>query len=180
MIVAALNAGWTPSAEQLHQMFPASLKGSTRARTGYETRSCRRTRRLRRLAVSGSEDGYGEHSSGNAIDIMIPDYGGAGKQTGDQIASWIAKNCDAIGADGMIWRQTSWLRRRLVDREDDGRPWLGHPGPHGPRMVVILGKGRGAGAAKSRRPPRCPWQGRAGRARRVPSIGDCVGRRWVV
>ncbi|WP_458316195.1 hypothetical protein [Mycolicibacterium brisbanense] len=94
-----------------------------------------------------SEDGYGEHSSGNAIDIMIPNYSTpAGKALGDEVASFLAKNRDVLGADGMIWRQTSFgyggnwsTGKTMGDRGSDTKNHVDH-------LHVILGKGRGAGA----------------------------------
>lgn len=148
VLVAALNAGWTPTADQLHQMFPGFAEGLNPGADWLRTQIMQTYPQISTIGGKGSEDGYGEHSSGNAIDIMIPDYSGAGKQTGDQIASWIAKNRDAIGADGMIWRQTSFgyggdwsTGKQMADRGSDTQNHMDH-------VHVILGKGRGAGAAK--------------------------------
>lgn len=148
VLVAALNAGWTPTADQLHQMFPGFAEGLNPGADWLRTQIMQTYPQISTIGGKRSEDGYGEHSSGNAIDIMIPDYSGAGKQTGDQIASWIAKNRDAIGADGMIWRQTSFgyggdwsTGKQMADRGSDTQNHMDH-------VHVILGKGRGAGAAK--------------------------------
>lgn len=54
-------------------------------------------------------DGYNEHSTGNALDVMIPDSDTEkGKALGNAIAAWALKNAKAIGLTGMIWRQTSY------------------------------------------------------------------------
>lgn len=148
VLVAALNAGWTPTADQLHQLVPGFAEGLNPGADWLRTQIMQTYPQISTIGGKRSEDGYGEHSSGNAIDIMIPDYSGAGKQTGDQIASWIAKNRDAIGADGMIWRQTSFgyggdwsTGKTMADRGSDTQNHMDH-------VHVILGKGRGAGAAK--------------------------------
>ncbi|RDB46195.1 hypothetical protein [Tsukamurella tyrosinosolvens] len=94
-----------------------------------------------------SEDGYGEHSSGNAIDIMIPNYGTAqGKALGDAVLAFLQKNAAAIDLNGVIWQQASFgyggsldTGKPMDSRGSDTQNHLDH-------LHVILGKGRGAGA----------------------------------
>lgn len=51
-------------------------------------------------------DGYNEHSSGQAIDVMVPNWNtAAGKAEGDQIA---AKALQNPNVDYVLWRQTQW------------------------------------------------------------------------
>lgn len=148
VLVAALNAGWSPTAEQMHAMFPGFAEGLNPGADWLRNQIMQTFPQITSIGGRRSEDGYGEHSSGNALDIMIPNYQGDGKATGDQIASWIAKNRDALGANGMIWRQTSFgyggdwsTGKQMSDRGSDTQNHMDH-------IHVILGAGRGAGAAK--------------------------------
>ena len=52
------------------------------------------------------EDGYNEHSTGNALDVMIPGWDTpAGKALGDAVAGWALSNAEALGLSWVIWRQ---------------------------------------------------------------------------
>lgn len=88
-----------------------------------------------------SEDGYGEHSSGNAMDIMTPS-----KAVGDKIAAFLLTNKDTLGLDGMIWQQRSygyngsWDGKYMSDRGSPTQNHMDH-------IHAILGEGRGVGAA---------------------------------
>lgn len=88
-----------------------------------------------------SEDGYGEHSSGNAMDIMV----GNNTALGNQIAGFLKTNKDTLGIDGMIWQQRSygygggWNGNFMGDRGNPTQNHMDH-------LHVILGKGRGASA----------------------------------
>jgi hypothetical protein len=88
-----------------------------------------------------SEDGFGEHSSGNALDIMV----GSDKGLGDRIAGFLKTNKDTLGVDGMIWQQRSygygggWDGKLMGDRGSPTQNHMDH-------VHVILGKGRGANA----------------------------------
>jgi TP901 family phage tail tape measure protein len=54
-------------------------------------------------------DGYNEHSSGQALDVMIPDWGSsAGKSYGDQVAKYLIDNASALGIDYVLWQQRQW------------------------------------------------------------------------
>lgn len=147
VLVAALNSGWVPSAEFLHGMLPGFAEGLNPGADFLRTTIMQQWPSITSIGGQRSEDGYGEHSSGNAIDVMIPNYSTpAGKQLGDQIASFIAKNKDVLGADGMIWRQTSfgyggdWTSGKTMDdRGSDTQNHMDH-------LHIMLGKGRGAGA----------------------------------
>ena len=86
------------------------------------------------------EDGYGEHSSGNAMDIMTPN-----KAVGDKIAGFLLANKDTLGLDGMIWQQRSygyggdWKGKFMGDRGSPTQNHMDH-------IHAILGKGRGSSA----------------------------------
>lgn len=148
VLVAALNAGWVPPAEFLHGMLPGFAEGLNPGADWLRSTIMQTFPSISTVGGKRSEDGYGEHSSGNAIDVMIPGYNTpAGKAMGDKIASWVAQNRDQLGVDGMIWRQTSfgyggdWSNGKVMgDRGSDTQNHLDH-------LHIILGKGRGAGAA---------------------------------
>lgn len=148
VVVAALNSGWVPSAEFLHGMLPGYAEGLNPGADWLRRTIMQQWPSITNIGGRRSEDGYGEHSTGNAIDVMIPNYSSPdGKALGDEIASWVAKNRDVIGVDGMIWRQTSfgyggnWSSGKVMgDRGSDTQNHLDH-------LHIILGKGRGAGAA---------------------------------
>lgn len=54
-------------------------------------------------------DGYNEHSSGQAIDVMIPNWNSsAGKTYGDQVAQYLLANSAALGVDYVLWQQRQW------------------------------------------------------------------------
>lgn len=148
VLVAAMNAGWTPSAEQLHALVPGFAEGLNPGADWLRSTIMQNFPSVTSIGGKRSQDGYGEHSSGNAIDVMIPGYNTPeGKATGDKIASWVAQNRDPLGVDGMIWRQTSfgyggdWSSGKVMgDRGSDTQNHMDH-------LHIMLGKGRGAGAA---------------------------------
>lgn len=54
-------------------------------------------------------DGYNEHFSGQALDIMIPNWSSpAGKAYGDQVAQYLLTNASALGVDYVLWQQRQW------------------------------------------------------------------------
>ena len=51
-------------------------------------------------------DGYNEHSSGNALDVMIPNYqSDEGRAQGDQVAAFALSNAGELGLTHLIWQQ---------------------------------------------------------------------------
>ncbi|ASR85807.1 tape measure protein [Mycobacterium phage Paola] len=75
------------------------------------------------------EDGYGEHSTGNALDVMIPNWKTPeGMALGNAVASWAIKNGDALGLNWAIWRQRIYNPGDTVGRamEDRGSPTQNH------------------------------------------------------
>lgn len=146
-LVAALNAGWTPSAEFLHQMIPGFAEGLNPGADFLRRQIMKLWPQVTRIGGRRSEDGLGEHSTGNAIDVMIPGYNTPeGKALGDAIASWVVANAEVLGLDGLIWRQTSYgyggsftHGKPMPDRGSDTQNHMDH-------LHIILGKGRGAGA----------------------------------
>lgn len=95
-----------------------------------------------------SEDGYGEHSSGNAIDIMIPNWNSdSGVALGNEIAGFLKTNKSSLDLNGMIWQQKSY---GYGGGFDSGKPMGDRGSPtqnHMDHIHAILGSGRGAGAA---------------------------------
>lgn len=149
-LVAALNAGWTPSAAMISSMvgsIPGFAEGLSPGADFLRNEIMQLWPQITTIGGKRSEDGFGEHSSGNAIDVMIPGYDTPqGKALGDSVASFIAKNSDALGADGFIWRQTSFgyggsftEGKQMPDRGSDTQNHMDH-------VHIILGKGRGEGA----------------------------------
>ncbi|ORV29062.1 hypothetical protein AWB98_06640 [Mycolicibacterium conceptionense] len=75
------------------------------------------------------EDGYGEHSSGNAIDVMIPNWNTPqGKAVGDAVAAWALQNAQALGLTHVLWQQRSFGPgdRTGSPMEDRGSPTQNH------------------------------------------------------
>lgn len=68
------------------------------------------------------EDGYGEHSTGLALDIMVTG------QRGDEIADYLVANAAALGIDNVIWQQRIWSAQRGAwrDMEDRGSDTQNH------------------------------------------------------
>ncbi|CPW68989.1 Putative phage tail tape measure protein TMP [Mycobacteroides abscessus subsp. abscessus] len=102
---------------------------------------------ITRIGGRRSEDGFGEHSSGNALDIMIPNYDSPqGKALGDSVAAFLVQNASALDLNGFIWRQQSYgyggsftTGKPMSNRGDDTQNHMDH-------VHVILGAGRGVNA----------------------------------
>ena len=58
------------------------------------------------------KDGYNEHYSGRAIDLMIGDRyrESANIKTGNEVAKFIMTNASVLGISSVIWRQRIWTR----------------------------------------------------------------------
>lgn len=55
------------------------------------------------------QDGYNEHFSGQAIDVMIPNWNSSdGKAYGDKVAQYLLANSAALGVDYVLWQQRQW------------------------------------------------------------------------
>ncbi|WP_079671422.1 phage tail tape measure protein, partial [Mycobacteroides abscessus] len=149
-IVAALNSGWVPSPAYLADMMraPGYAEGLNPGADYLRSLVMRMWPQIKSIGGRRGEDGYGEHSSGNAIDIMIPDYNTPqGMALGNAIAAMLAKNASALNLNGFIWRQQSYgyggsftQGKQMPNRGDDNQNHMNH-------LHVILGSGRGSGAA---------------------------------
>ncbi|TXH20716.1 MAG: hypothetical protein E6R06_21540 [Mycobacterium sp.] len=77
-------------------------------------------------------DGYNEHSSGNAIDVMIPNWDTPeGKALGDAVASFALRNAEALGLSWVLWQQRSfspgdYTGQQMPDRGDPNQNHLNH------------------------------------------------------
>lgn len=68
-------------------------------------------------------DGYNEHSSGQALDIMV----GANKALGDQVNQFLLKNAAALGIQYDLWQQTQWNPDGTTSgMSDRGSPTANH------------------------------------------------------
>jgi hypothetical protein len=57
-----------------------------------------------------------DHPSGNAVDVMIPDYAGpAGVALGDRVAAWLVANRKKLGVKYVIWNERIWSEQRQSD-----------------------------------------------------------------
>lgn len=69
-------------------------------------------------------DGYGEHVTGRALDVMVKD------QRGDEIADYLVANAAAVGVDNVIWQQRIWSAARAGEgwrpMEDRGSDTQNH------------------------------------------------------
>lgn len=152
-LVAALNSGWTPSAEYLRDMVygvPAAAGGLNPGAAWLKNYIQQKWGAISDIGGYRAEDGYGEHSSGNALDIMIPSWQSAdGVSLGNTVASFLAANKDTLPVYGMIWQQKSygyggsWGGKAMEDRGSPTQNHMDH-------IHVWLGNGqKGAGAAST-------------------------------
>ncbi|WP_235623291.1 phage tail tape measure protein, partial [Mycobacteroides abscessus] len=135
-IVAALNSGWVPSPAYLADMMraPGYAEGLNPGADYLRSLVMRMWPQIKSIGGRRSEDGYGEHSSGNAIDIMIPDYNTPqGMALGNAIAAMLAKNASALNLNGFIWRQQSYgyggsftQGKQMPNRGDDNQNHMNH------------------------------------------------------
>ncbi|WP_016890541.1 phage tail tape measure protein [Mycobacteroides abscessus] len=149
-IVAALNSGWVPSPAYLADMMraPGYAEGLNPGADYLRSLVMRMWPQIKNIGGRRGEDGFGEHSSGNAIDIMIPGWDTPqGMALGNAIAAMLAKNASALNLNGFIWRQQSYgyggsftQGKQMPNRGDDNQNHMNH-------LHVILGSGRGSGAA---------------------------------
>lgn len=59
--------------------------------------------------VYGVRPGAGDHSTGRALDLMVPNYRSAsGKRLGGDLAAWAKGNAKSLGISYVIWNQRIW------------------------------------------------------------------------
>jgi TP901 family phage tail tape measure protein len=97
------------------------------------------------------EDGFNEHSTGNALDVMIPNpMSKEGVALGNAVAGWALKNANALGLDWAIWRQHIYKSGESLmtggrQMEDRGGPTANHFD----HVHLFLNKGVGQGVTAS-------------------------------
>ncbi|WP_319456863.1 MULTISPECIES: phage tail tape measure protein [unclassified Mycobacterium] len=111
-MVAALNAGWVPSAALLHSMLPGFAGGGQLGDAGGLLPF---TQQLRAAVLQAfpqvtdiggyrGPDGYNEHSSGRALDVMVPNWQSPdGVALGNQIVQWALS---IPGVNRVMWQQS--------------------------------------------------------------------------
>lgn len=93
-----------------------------------------------------SPDGvYNEHSTGNALDVMIPAWNTPqGKALGDSVAGWALKNADALGLSWVLWRQTQY--GGSAGNQGAGMPDRGSPTQnHMDHVHIFMNRYKGGG-----------------------------------
>lgn len=80
-------------------------------------------------------DGYNEHFSGQAIDVMIPNWSSpAGKAYGDSVAQYLLANSSALGIDYVLWQQRQWnadgTSSAMTDRKSPTQNHMDHVHAH--------------------------------------------------
>lgn len=69
----------------------------------------------------------GDHGSGRAVDIMVPDYKSPeGTKLGDDIVAYFQANADAFHIDYLIWQQRLWQNGSWSAMEDRGSDTENH------------------------------------------------------
>jgi ParB-like chromosome segregation protein Spo0J len=68
------------------------------------------------IGMYRSADGYNEHASGEAADVMV----GTNKSMGDQVAQYFLQNAGQFGVQYLLWQQTQWnpdgTKSKMADR----------------------------------------------------------------
>jgi uncharacterized protein YgiM (DUF1202 family) len=68
---------------------------------------------------------FTDHSTGRALDLMIPNYRSAsGKALGAEVAAWAKANAKSLGINYVIWNQHIWN----VTRDNEGRRYMADRG----------------------------------------------------
>ena len=86
-------------------------------------------------AFSRPQDGYNEHFSGQALDVMIPNWSSpGGKAYGDSVAKYMLSNASALGIDYILWQQRQWnadgTSSAMGDRGDPTQNHMDHIHAH--------------------------------------------------
>lgn len=102
---AKTPGGLTPNAAQLQQVLQQMFPG------------------LQVNANVGRQDKFGEHGSGEALDIMV----GNNRVLGEQLNRWLLQNAESFGLQYNLWRQAEWRPSGEVRPMDDrGSPTQNH------------------------------------------------------
>lgn len=126
-LLTALQAGWVPSPKFLSSMMVDGMPGYAGGGLVAGSQQLRQII-MDRFGVSDiggyrPEDGYGEHSTGRALDVMV----GSDLAKGDKITEFALQNAAAIGLKWAIWKQAMhYPDGRVVPMEDRGSPTQNH------------------------------------------------------
>lgn len=102
----APSKGLTPNAEKLNRLVSASFP------------------KVQSIGGWRPPDGFNEHSSGEALDVMVPNGDMA---YGDQINQWMLQNASSLGIQYTLWRQRQWNPDGTSSpMEDRGSPTQNH------------------------------------------------------
>ena len=90
---------------------------------------------IRNIGGFRQPDGYNEHFRGEAIDVMIPDWGSpAGKAYGDKVAKYLLANSSSLGVDYVLWQQRQWnadgTSSAMADRKSPTANHMDHVHAH--------------------------------------------------
>lgn len=97
--------GLTPNAAQLQEILQRMFPG------------------IQVNADVGRQDKYGEHASGEALDIMV----GNNRVLGEQLNRWLLQNAESFGLQYNLWRQAEWRPSgEIRPMEDRGSPTQNH------------------------------------------------------
>lgn len=115
-------------------------------------------------------DGFNEHFRGEAIDIMIPNWGDpAGKAYGDQIAEYLLKT-PGLGVDYVLWQQRQWnadgTSSAMSDRGDPTQNHMDHVHAH----TVGTPQLPGAKTPQTRPQPKAPTKSATPPAPKPPTV----------
>ena len=80
-------------------------------------------------------DGFNEHFNGQALDVMIPDWGSSsGKAYGDSVVKYLLDNSAQTGVDYVLWQQRQWnadgTSSAMNDRGDPTQNHMDHVHVH--------------------------------------------------
>lgn len=89
-------------------------------------------------------DGYDEHSTGRAIDVMINPGGSINSALGNEIFGWVKLNAKALNLKHVIWQQSIWWPG--MDMSSAGNPMEDRGSPtqnHMDHLHVFMDEGDG-------------------------------------
>lgn len=132
VVVSALNAGWTPSADYLHGMVPGLRGGGVAGSLNTQgaqvdtiaiARAVQQRFGVNDIGMYRSPDGFNEHSSGEAADVMV----GSDTKLGDAVKDFVLKFAKDFGIQYAIWQQKMWYPDgRVEGMADRGSPTQNH------------------------------------------------------
>lgn len=105
-LLTAINNGKSPIADFLKALPGFETGGLTPHSNEIKADIMRFWPQITNIGGYRPPDGYNEHSTGNALDVMIPNWQSPeGKALGDAISGWALNNAEALGLSWVIWQQ---------------------------------------------------------------------------